>query len=444
MSAAPLPAIPVTSQVAAATSPAPARASHGSDSTFGSHLQQVQRQQSASSGDASPTAHDQGDHQGQQQATGPVQANAQGNTQAGAQAKSTADISDTGNTQSDDSDDTSGISLSIPTSIGSLANTVLSLIDQATGDGHARAATNGKPAGIKQSNESERNQPQAAGIVPPLLPSGTPATATTGNGGNTGSNAGAGVAALAPNGTGLVAAMQTSTTADDADEAGGTDADAVNAAGSNAASTQGAGDGAQTFAGVLSAIDHAASTVAGTLPMAGTASTATTDLNALSGALGASAVTAAPTATPTGVHGLSVNAPVGSSGFAKELGQQVTWLSGQDIKQAQIKLNPQDLGPLDVKVSVEHGRVDIAFLTQHAATATAVQQGLDQLQQMLGGQGLSLGHTSVGQHASQQQYADQQTRQSDAQTPGDSEQVAGSTTAETLQQVAVGLVDAFA
>jgi flagellar hook-length control protein FliK len=153
---------------------------------------------------------------------------------------------------------------------------------------------------------------------------------------------------------------------------------------------------------------------------------------------------AAPTGTNgTDGHTLSVDAPVGSSGFAKELGQQVTWLSVQDVKQAQIRLNPQDLGPLDVKVSVEHGRVDVAFVTQHPATATAVQQGLHQLNQMLGGQGLSLGHTSVGQHSGQQ-FADQQQPSSGGQASAEADNPGDGSAAETLTRVAVGLVDAFA
>ncbi|GLQ99911.1 flagellar hook-length control protein FliK [Dyella mobilis] len=439
MSATPLPAVPVTSPaVAASPSPAPARNSQSGQSAFNAHLQHVQRQQSSSSDEASSSKHDQGDQQAQQQTAG------QANAQAGTQATSGADASDAGNAQTGAADDgSSGLTLSIPTSIGSLAKTVLSLIDQATGDSHGHAAANAKTAGAKPAADNQGNPQQAAGVVPPLLP---PA-ATTGKASDNGTAAGSGVAALQAPGAGLAAGMQKSSLGDDGDDADGTDPGAVNAAGGdNASSTQGASDGSQTFAGVLSAIDHAASTVAGALPTTSSTSSSTPDLSSLNSALGASAVTAQPTATPLGEHTLSVNTPVGASGFAKELGQQVTWLSGQDIKQAQIRLNPENLGPLDVKVSVEHGRVDVAFMTQHVAAATAVQQGLDQLHQMLGAQGLSLGHTSVGQHASQQQFANsqQQQQQSGAQTTADSDQATGSSTAETLKRVAIGLVDAFA
>ncbi|MEW9625474.1 flagellar hook-length control protein FliK [Rhodanobacter geophilus] len=87
----------------------------------------------------------------------------------------------------------------------------------------------------------------------------------------------------------------------------------------------------------------------------------------------------------------------GSSGFADELGQQVVWMGQQDIQQAKIRLHPEDLGSLDVHLSVSHDRVDVVFSAQHPAAVTAVQQSLPQLDHMLARHGLSLGHAEVGQ-----------------------------------------------
>lgn len=104
------------------------------------------------------------------------------------------------------------------------------------------------------------------------------------------------------------------------------------------------------------------------------------------------------TQAPPSVHQLQIPTPAGSHGFAQELGQQVAWLGGQDVKQARIRLHPEDLGQLDIKVSVNHGRVDVVFNAQHPGAVAAVQQSLPQLDQMLGQHGLSLGHAEVGQH----------------------------------------------
>jgi flagellar hook-length control protein FliK len=139
------------------------------------------------------------------------------------------------------------------------------------------------------------------------------------------------------------------------------------------------------------------------------------------------------------VHQLQIPTPAGSHGFAQELGQQVAWLGGQDVKQARIRLHPEELGQLDIKVSLNHGRVDVVFNAQHPGAAAAVQQSLPQLDQMLGQHGLSLGHAEVGQHdhggrGGSGRHASENTA---ADEIGEVHAVGATTSA-------VGLLDAFA
>jgi flagellar hook-length control protein FliK len=110
------------------------------------------------------------------------------------------------------------------------------------------------------------------------------------------------------------------------------------------------------------------------------------------------ALPAPPAVTAPAIpHQLQLPSPPGSPAFAHDLGQQVVWLGGQDVKQARIRLHPEELGSLDVSVSVTHGRVEVVFSAQHPAAIPAVQQSLPQLGQMLAQHGLSLGHAEVGQ-----------------------------------------------
>lgn len=97
-------------------------------------------------------------------------------------------------------------------------------------------------------------------------------------------------------------------------------------------------------------------------------------------------------------HNLQMESPAGTPAFAQELSQHVAWLGGHDVKEARIRLRPEELGQLDVKVSVaEHGKVDVSFTAQHPQAVQAVQQTLGQLDLMLAGHGLSLGQAQVGQ-----------------------------------------------
>jgi flagellar hook-length control protein FliK len=101
---------------------------------------------------------------------------------------------------------------------------------------------------------------------------------------------------------------------------------------------------------------------------------------------------------PGGMHVVQLAAPVGTPEFGHELGRQITWMGTHDIQQARIRLHPEELGQVDLKISVSHGRVDVVFSAQHPGAVQALQQSLPQLGQMLNQQGLSLGHSEVGQH----------------------------------------------
>jgi flagellar hook-length control protein FliK len=140
---------------------------------------------------------------------------------------------------------------------------------------------------------------------------------------------------------------------------------------------------------------------------------------------------------------VQMQSSVDSSGFAQELGQQVAWMGGQDIKEARIRLNPESLGELEVKVSVDHNnRVDVAFAAQHPAAVTAVQQTLGQLDTMLAGHGLSLGHTFVGQQQNQGSGGSSSSSGKGSFAGGDGAE--GDVEVSPIRQVAVGLVDMFA
>ena len=426
MSATPRLALPVN-PTPTPTQPAPLTSSHSqhSGASFHSHLQSAQQSQQQTSQDASH-ADSQKNGQGQggsdAQNTSAQTSNAPDNT-----SKPGADAKDN---QSDAASD-NGPGIDLTGGVGTLVGTVLGLIDHVAGDTHAGTSATKQSTAGKQPAAAAQPTPPAAAMVPMQLPAITPTPVPVGSNpaasqtGSTLAGIGSGVASKADLKADNGFSLGDSTTA-----GASTATDASNF-------TQALGDSTQALAGSVAAISHAALPAATPL-VADNGSQSTSGITAL-GNLTATAPVV-PTATAA-THSLTMDAPVGSSGFAKELGQQITWLSGQDVKQAQIRLHPQDLGPLDVKVSVEHGRVDVNFMTQHPDTTAAVQQSLGQLHQMLGGQGLSLGHATVGQHA-QQQFGGQENQQAQTSS-GASDDIAESPIA-TAAHVAIGLIDAFA
>ncbi|GLQ86770.1 flagellar hook-length control protein FliK [Dyella flagellata] len=414
MSAIPLPALPaMPNQLAQPTS---VRSQHGGIS-FHSHLESAQQSQPPPQD--TPTAAQKNDQ-------GQGGNNAQNDSAKASDSSSNADKpgDDTDAAQNDN-----GPGVDLAGGVGTLVGAVLSLIDHAHGDAHAGAASgSAKPAtGNKQPASPQPAAPNAAMIPMPLSAIAPMPLAATAASAQQGNNA---------IGSALSSNLSLGFDAKDGDTSAG-DASTTGASGADAGSLmQGITDGAQTLAGNAAAGNHLVLPATATLAT-DNASPNTSGITALGNLTANAPIVPASNAA----HSLAMSSQVGSSGFAKELGQQITWLSGQEVKQAQIRLHPQDLGPLDVKVSVEHGRVDVSFLTQHPDATAAVQQGLDQLQQMLGGQGLSLGHATVGQHA-QQQFAGQSGQQAPASAGTGDE--AADTPIATAARVAIGLVDAFA
>lgn len=94
--------------------------------------------------------------------------------------------------------------------------------------------------------------------------------------------------------------------------------------------------------------------------------------------------------------------PATSPQFAQELGEQIAWMGSGQVKEARIRLHPEELGSMDVRVNLDGGKVNVAVIAQHPAAVHAVQQTLSQLDSMLAHHGLSLGQADVGQRQAEQ------------------------------------------
>ena len=469
MSASPLPALNTGSPTTAIHSNAASSSStdqvqqRNQDSAFNAHLQDEQRRQS---GAASPTPRTTAKSSAGESAdtttskdSGPASSTASFGAPAANAVASAASTSTASDVNMPSVTDSSAPSNAEDTATVSLASTVLGLIDQSSGN--AGEAATGASSGVvtkgktpppgDTGNTPVQPQPNVTPIAGTVIPMPALAGQAAAPSDGAATTSGAVLATMAASNAPLAQVAGKSgafSATDDADASDDADSDPISASASGdtvAGSLLGqiVDDAAQAATGGLIGAGHAALSVAGASTVTDGQPQSGGDLAAMNGALSAP-VFAAP---PNGIlssHALSINAPVNSPTFSQQLGQQVAWLGGQDIKQAQIRLNPQELGPLDVKVSIEHGKVDVAFMAQHPATVAAVQQSLSQLNQMLGGHGLSLGQATVGQQASQQQFDGSQGQPSSSgSTVAEEESVEGLTGTST-QPIALGLVDAFA
>jgi flagellar hook-length control protein FliK len=109
----------------------------------------------------------------------------------------------------------------------------------------------------------------------------------------------------------------------------------------------------------------------------------------------AAAVPAQPQGGPSlpAMHA-SLGAMVGSSEWAPELASQVLQL-GPD-REVELHLNPAELGPLKVRLSLADHQAHIVFVSEHAAVRQALEAALPLLRTSFADNGISLGQTTVG------------------------------------------------
>jgi len=126
---------------------------------------------------------------------------------------------------------------------------------------------------------------------------------------------------------------------------------------------------------------------------------------------------------------LPVATPFNQADWGRAMMQQVvqTLANGKHIQHAQLRLNPPDLGALQVTLRIEGTHAQAWFASPHSHVREAVHNALPELAQQLQQSGLALGDAQVGSEqrrfaASEQAFANnpsqgQSSSQSSSQTP---------------------------
>jgi flagellar hook-length control protein FliK len=115
--------------------------------------------------------------------------------------------------------------------------------------------------------------------------------------------------------------------------------------------------------------------------------------------------TAASTATAP-VQTLALDVPMRQSGWDNAFAERVVWMAKQGVQEAQISVNPRNLGPIEVHISMQKEQASVTFVAHHAATRDALEAALPRLRDMLQDNGLNLAQSDVS-HQSFDQRRDQ-------------------------------------
>ncbi|WP_165493913.1 flagellar hook-length control protein FliK [Pseudoxanthomonas winnipegensis] len=113
--------------------------------------------------------------------------------------------------------------------------------------------------------------------------------------------------------------------------------------------------------------------------------------------LTANAVTATPMSMPAQLD----------EGFDDSFGTRIAWMAEQKLGHAEIRLNPEHAGPIDVRIQLDGTQVNAAFHSANADVRQALEASLPRLRDLLGQQGLQLGNADIGQRQQSGQQQDQ-------------------------------------
>lgn len=113
-----------------------------------------------------------------------------------------------------------------------------------------------------------------------------------------------------------------------------------------------------------------------------------------------------------------IYASFGSSEWQQELSQQVVMFNRHGQQTAELRLNPQDLGSIQISLKMEGDQVQLHFVSNHGQVRAAIESAMPHLRTALADNGISLGESSVASDSSQWQQAQQQNPQSGSQQQG--------------------------
>lgn len=114
----------------------------------------------------------------------------------------------------------------------------------------------------------------------------------------------------------------------------------------------------------------------------------------------------APTAVINDARPVSsfIHLPIHDPQWQSEFGNRVTWLAKSGGTQtAEIRLNPANMGPIEVRVVMKDDQATITFTAQHGVVRDAIEASLPRLREMFMGSGLQLANAQVSEHSLQEQ-----------------------------------------
>jgi flagellar hook-length control protein FliK len=94
---------------------------------------------------------------------------------------------------------------------------------------------------------------------------------------------------------------------------------------------------------------------------------------------------------------------LGQNAWETNLGSRLQMMVGQNVQTAEIRLDPPELGALDIKIKITNDVASVNITSPHSQVREALETAVPRLREMFAESGVSLGDVNVGQESLAQQ-----------------------------------------
>jgi flagellar hook-length control protein FliK len=142
---------------------------------------------------------------------------------------------------------------------------------------------------------------------------------------------------------------------------------------------------------------------------------------------------------------------VGSAEWAPAVSEKVVWMASQNHQVAELHLNPPNLGPVEVRLTIgQDQQASAIFVAHHSVVREAIETALPRLREMLAESGIMLGNATVSAESFGQQQQQQASDQGGGRESGQREvqqsaiNTVSATGSASRRSLLDGMVDIFA
>jgi len=99
---------------------------------------------------------------------------------------------------------------------------------------------------------------------------------------------------------------------------------------------------------------------------------------------------------------LPIHIPMGEKGWDQSMGERILWMVGRQVQGAEVRITPPQLGPIDIRISIQNDQANVTFAAQHGVVREALEASIPRLREMLSENNLQLVNVDVNQRNGEQ------------------------------------------